>query len=109
MFRLQRKTSLQSLLLVVLSLAAAGFGFGMYTTSGLMKSIGTPTGGPPLGSSDLAYGVTWAAVYASTLLAGLLLIIFAAKGTRLICTVATLLAAIAGPFLAVIGVEWAGA
>lgn len=109
MVRLQRNTSLQSLFLVVSALVAAGFGFGLYTTSGLMKSVGTQTDGASLGSSDMAYGLTWASAYASTLLAGLVLIIFAAKGTRLICTVATLLAAIAGPLIAVIGVEWAGA
>ena len=109
MVRLQRRTSLLTLLLVVVSLSAGGLGFGWYVTSGMVLSVGVTSGNPSPGLGEVAYGLAWAKVYLSTLFAGLVLIVFAAKGTRLICLVGTLLAALAGPLIAVVAVDWVGA
>ena len=109
MVRLQRRTSLLTLLLVVVCLAAGGLGFGWYLTSGMIMSLGASSASTAPGSGDIAYGLTWATVYLAALFAGLLLIVFAAKGTRLICLAGTLLAALAGPFIAVVAVDLVGA
>jgi len=109
MVRLQRRTSLATLTLVALSLLLGGLGFGWYVTSGMLMSIGTTTVRPPPGAAAVAYGGAWAQVYLASLLAGLVLIIFSAKGTRAICSVAIVLAALAGPLLAVAAVDLVGA
>ena len=109
MICLQRRTSLLTLLLVVVSLAAGGLGFGWYLTSGMIMSLGASSASSSPGSGDIAYGLAWATVYLAALLAGLLLIVFAAKGTRVMCLVGTLIAALAGPFIAVVAVDLVGA
>jgi len=100
---------LATLLLVALSLVIGGLGFGWYVTSGVLMSIGTTNASSPPGTAEVAYGGAWAQVYLASLLAGLVLIIFAAKGTRIICSLAIVLAAVAGPLLAVAAVDWVGA
>lgn len=106
MVRLQRKTSFLCLLLIVVSLAAAGLGFGWYVMSGLVASIGTPSAEPLTGSNEITYGIVWTRVYLASLAAGLLLIVFSAKGTRLICLTGILLAALGSPLLTVIAAQW---
>lgn len=109
MVRLQRRTTFLTLLLIVVSTVAGGLGFGWYATSGMLVSIGASSASPPPGASEIAYGVTWAKVYLASLLAGVVLIVFAAKRTRLICLMGIFLAALVSPFLAIVAVDWVGA
>ena len=101
MVRLQRRTSLATAAFVALSLAAAGAGSGWYMASGVAMSIGSsPT--QSAGLNAIEYGVVWVQAYLASLLATLLLIGIAAKGTRLICLAITLPFALAGPLLALV-------
>ena len=109
MARLQRRTSILTLVLVIVSLTAGGMGCGWYMESGIVTAVGAPSGNPSSGSSEMAYGLVWAQVYLASLLASLVLVVFAARGLRLVCFATTVLAALAGPFLAVFASDLVGA
>jgi len=78
-------------LFVAFAQLMGAFGFYWYQiaaiTSGSFASPGMLTPEP----SDVSYGFTWAGVYLCAVLAGALLSVFAAKGSKLWCCIALVL------------------
>jgi hypothetical protein len=110
MVRLQRQTSFFTAALVAIALAGSGLACGWYLMSGTLTSVSAkPESGGSPGLTEVAYGAVWGKVYLTSLLAGLVLVTFAAKGTRLWCSAAIVAAALVGLLLGVLAIDWVGA
>ena|SRR5690606_30129355 len=96
---LQPRTTLFLALFVAFAQLAAAFGFYWYQmaaiTSGSFHAPGVLTPEP----SDVSYGTTWGVVYLCAVLAGLLVSVFAAKGSKLWCGVSLALLVPALPWV----------
>ena len=88
---IQRRTTLLLALFIAFAQLAGAFGFYWYQlaaiTSGSFTSPGTLTPDP----AHASLGLSWGGVYLGAVLAGILLTLFAAKGSKLWCGVALVL------------------
>jgi hypothetical protein len=105
MARLQRRTTILCTALVALSLAAGAFGLAWHAGTG-MALLGRAL--PISAQSAIEVGYVWGLVYLASLAAGVVLIGFAARGTRVRVSFALVIAAVLSPLAAFLVVDIAG-
>ena len=109
MVRLQRQTSFLTAAFIAVALAVSGLASGWYLMSGTLVSVRSRAQSSAPGSSEVAYGATWAEVYLASLVAAMVLLLFAAKGTRRWCLAIVVVAALLGVWLGLVAVDRVGA
>ena len=88
---LQRRTTLLLALFVAVAQLAGAFGFYSYQMAAISYGTFTSSGIFTPEPGSVSYGMTWGGVYLCAVAAGILLSIFAAKGSKLWCGVALVL------------------
>ena len=85
---LRRRTTVVLVILIGVGQSSAAFAFVWYQLAAIEAASFPREGLLVPEPSDVAYSLTWARVYISSLFAWLLLCVFAARGLKLWCVVA---------------------